>query len=85
MIPVKEPVAANAHISSLHEYRRLYEESIADPDAFWRKQAERIDWFHPFHEVSDIDLEEIDFAVTVRVTQPRRSSLFWLRFGLEHV
>jgi len=29
---------------SADDYQRLYAESLADPNAFWAKQAERIDW-----------------------------------------
>ena len=33
----------NTHCSS-EEYDRLYAQSVSDPDGFWAKQAERIDW-----------------------------------------
>jgi acetyl-CoA synthetase len=35
------------------EYLRLYEESLADPDRFWRKQGRRLDWIKPYTKVSD--------------------------------
>ncbi|MBW2453739.1 MAG: acetate--CoA ligase [Deltaproteobacteria bacterium] len=50
------------HITSMEEYRRLYELSLAEPVEFWRAQAARLTWFHPFHTVRDIDMEEIDFG-----------------------
>jgi len=62
MIPTKDNIAKEAYISSMNEYQRLYKESIEQPDKFWRQQAEKLSWFHPFHAVSDADLEEIDFA-----------------------
>jgi acetyl-CoA synthetase len=46
----------------MEEYRQLYKQSIEDPSGFWAKQAERIDWFHPFHTVLDSDPAEVDFA-----------------------
>ena len=49
-------------IDSLQEYQRLYRLSVDDPVGFWRKQAERLSWFHPFHTVRDIDMDEIDFG-----------------------
>ena len=55
MLPIKEEIAKNALIKSPEEYQRLYEESLADPVAFWRKQGEALTWFHPFHSVRDID------------------------------
>jgi acetyl-CoA synthetase len=62
MIPIKEHVAAGAHVKSPEEYRKLYAESMEDPVGFWRAQAEAVTWFHPFHAVRDIDFEEIDFS-----------------------
>jgi acetyl-CoA synthetase len=44
-------IRERAHIRSLDDYRRLYHESIADPDGFWRKQAARLDWMSPFERV----------------------------------
>ena len=35
--------AAKSHCDAA-TYARLYEDSIANPDAFWAKQAERLDW-----------------------------------------
>ncbi|MBS0195365.1 MAG: acetate--CoA ligase [Planctomycetes bacterium] len=39
------------HISSLTEYKDLHERSVADPEAFWRAEAARLDWFTPFTHV----------------------------------
>ncbi|MBN1402635.1 MAG: acetate--CoA ligase [Anaerolineae bacterium] len=36
---------SNAYISSLEQYEQMYAESINDPDGFWLKQAEIVDWF----------------------------------------
>ncbi|MFX1562535.1 MAG: acetate--CoA ligase [Promethearchaeota archaeon] len=35
----------HAHIKGLDELGKLYQESISDPEAFWAKQAEQLDWF----------------------------------------
>lgn len=34
-------------------YAEFYRRSIEQPDAFWREQAELIDWFQPFTQVHD--------------------------------
>ncbi|GIV62292.1 acetate--CoA ligase [Rhodocaloribacter litoris] len=44
---------ARAHIASMEEYERMYRRSIEDPEGFWREQARRLFWFHPFHTVRD--------------------------------
>ena len=39
-------------VTNLDDYTRLYQESIADPDAFWAKQAHRLHWDKAFTTVS---------------------------------
>ena len=42
------PMDATPHTHcTAADYDRLYAESINDPDAFWRSQAQRIDWMTP--------------------------------------
>jgi len=62
MIPVKERIARDAEIPSLEEYETLYRESIEDPEGFWRRQAERVEWYHPFERVGEWDFREVTFS-----------------------
>ena len=49
--PSKE-FSSTAHISSLAQYRRLYSESIRNPERFWAKQAKQeLIWFKPWKKV----------------------------------
>ena len=32
---------------SVDDYRRLYRQSVDDPDTFWAEQAKRLDWIKP--------------------------------------
>ncbi len=49
-------LAAKAHIKSLAEYRKLWAEADADPDAFWAARArEELHWQTPFTKVSEWD------------------------------
>ncbi|TMQ01927.1 MAG: acetate--CoA ligase [Verrucomicrobia bacterium] len=42
----------HAHVKSLAQYRRLYNESIRAPDRFWAKQAKNeLIWFKPWKKV----------------------------------
>jgi acetyl-CoA synthetase len=43
--PPPPEFSKNAHISSMAQYQEMYDESINNPDAFWLKQAEILDWF----------------------------------------
>ena len=44
IFPPSDEVAARALINA-EKYKEMYEESINDPDSFWLKQAETLDWF----------------------------------------
>jgi acetyl-CoA synthetase len=44
-----------AHISSMEQYREMYQRSIQDPDKFWSEIAERIDWYKKWDKVREFD------------------------------
>jgi len=43
--------SSKAHIKSLADYERLYEEADRDPEAFWGNIARELDWFEPWTKV----------------------------------
>ncbi|MBZ0266732.1 acetate--CoA ligase [bacterium] len=51
-----------SHIGSMEEYERLYRLSLDDPETFWGKEAENLEWFVPWRQVMDSDYENVDFA-----------------------
>ncbi|MCW2336359.1 acetyl-CoA synthetase [Sphingobium sp. B2D3A] len=59
------PVPANwrerAYVTG-DDYSRLYTQSIAEPDSFWRKEAARLDWIKDFTQVKDASFHEADFG-----------------------
>ncbi|WP_170005620.1 acetate--CoA ligase [Pseudopontixanthobacter vadosimaris] len=54
--------AKNALIDG-ETYRRKYRQSIDDADAFWREEAQRIDWIRPFDTVQDTSFEQDDLHI----------------------
>src|ERR1700736_2972980 len=42
-----------AHIQSLDEYRRLYQQAEEDPETFWGNIARELHWFKPWDKVLD--------------------------------
>ena len=57
--PIFQPsdaLAKNAHIDA-DGYQALYAESIADPNAFWAKHGNRIDWIKQYSQVSDVSYD----------------------------
>ncbi|MEN9464748.1 MAG: acetate--CoA ligase [Pseudomonadota bacterium] len=58
VFPVKPEFAKNAWINA-KRYEQLYQQSITDPDGFWRKEAQqRIDWIKPFTKVRNASFNE---------------------------
>ena len=46
---------SSAHISSMEQYQRIYDESVADPESFWANVAERITWYKKWDTVREYD------------------------------
>jgi acetyl-CoA synthetase len=43
--------SASAHVQSLADYEALYARAAADLPGFWAEEAQRLDWFSPWHTV----------------------------------
>ncbi|MCR8723227.1 acetate--CoA ligase [Frigidibacter sp. ROC022] len=54
--PPSAEFAAHAHADKAR-YEELYAASIADPAAFWAKEAQRLDWMVPFTKVKNTSFE----------------------------
>jgi len=59
---VEKGLAETSHVNA-QEYKRLYEESIENPDLFWSKQADAfIDWEEKWEQVSRTNMKEGQIA-----------------------
>jgi len=55
--PVLDKALANT-LTSEATYKTMYQQSIVNPDGFWREQAKRIDWIKPFSHVKQTSFDE---------------------------
>jgi len=60
--PVPQEWSANARIDGAR-YEALYAEAANDPDSFWRREAQRLDWIKPFTKVKNTSFNEADFGI----------------------
>src|SRR5687768_6535576 len=60
--PVPDGWAEKALVDA-GRYAELYRESIEDPEGFWRREAQRIDWIKPFTKVKQTSFQEDDFRI----------------------
>ncbi len=57
LYPVRPEVAAHT-LTDEATYKALYQQSVVNPDGFWREQAERIDWIKPFTRVKQTSFDD---------------------------
>lgn len=53
--PPPSGFAKNAHVASMADYQKIYDEAKQFPEQFWRKTAENIHWFKSFDRVLNWD------------------------------
>jgi|TARA_B100002052_G_scaffold138267_1_gene126689 acetyl-CoA synthetase len=46
-----------------NKYKEMYQESISNPEEFWRKMGNRIDWITPFSKVKDTSFSHDDVSI----------------------
>ena len=47
--------AEKSHIPDITTYKKIYDKSVKDPEGFWAKQAERLDWIKKWDKISNND------------------------------
>src|SRR5690625_2449902 len=62
IISIPPEFAENAWIDE-QGYKKLYEESISNPEAFWAEQGKRIHWFKPYTKVKDTSFGPDDVSI----------------------
>ena len=60
--PVDPQFAAKARINKAR-YEELYRESVENPEGFWAKAAERLDWFRKPTRIKDVSYDLSDFHI----------------------
>ena len=69
MSEVYAPNAAfkeNAHVQGMEAYRREYERSIADPEAFWAEKAEGFHWFKKWDTVCSYNYDMDQGPISIK-------------------
>ncbi|MDH0749273.1 acetate--CoA ligase [Pseudomonas sp. GD03842] len=57
LYPVRPEVAANT-LTDEATYKAMYQQSVVNPDGFWREQAQRLDWIKPFTHVKQTSFDD---------------------------
>jgi acetyl-CoA synthetase len=60
--PVNPEFAAAARVSA-DDYTRLYDESIKDPEGFWKRIGQRLDWIKPPTKIKNVSFDRDDLHI----------------------
>ncbi|MBK3757469.1 acetate--CoA ligase [Stutzerimonas frequens] len=52
------PESAKHSLTDEAAYRAMYQQSVINPEGFWREQAARLDWIRPFTEVKRTSFDD---------------------------
>ncbi|HEY9133293.1 MAG TPA: acetate--CoA ligase [Dyella sp.] len=62
LYPIKPEFAAKARIGK-EQYRQLYAESVSDPEGFWKKIGNRVDWAKQPARIKNVSYDTKDFRI----------------------
>ena len=62
IIPVPDDWAKRAYVDDVG-YRAKHAAALADPEAFWGVEGQRLDWIKPYTKVKDTSFNEADFHI----------------------
>ncbi len=51
VFPPPKELSEKAYVKSMEEYKKIYKESIENPEKFWGKLAEELDWYKKWDKV----------------------------------
>ncbi|MGF1708630.1 acetate--CoA ligase [Enterovibrio baiacu] len=54
--PVMPEIEANAHVND-DKYREMYQQSVVNPEGFWREHGKIVDWIKPFTKVKQTSFD----------------------------
>ena len=60
--PVPEALSKFANIDN-QTYKRLYSQSIDNPEVFWTEQAQRLDWIKPWNKVKATSFDRSNISI----------------------
>ena len=62
IFPPSDAVVKNALIDNAG-YQKMYDASVADPEAFWAEHGKRIDWIKPYTKVENVSYDAKDLSI----------------------
>ena len=60
VFPPPAVASQDAYVSSLDQYRELYDRSINDPEGYWEEQARRLVWSEKWNTLREWDYNKAE-------------------------
>ena len=65
LYPPDPSFQSRAHFGSLEDYRKEYQRSIADPEAWWAEQAEEFHWYRKWDSVRSYNYDRREGPISL--------------------
>jgi len=59
---VPSDIAENALVNN-DQYKKMYQESIINPEGFWREHGKRIDWIKPYTKIKKTSFDDHNLSI----------------------
>ncbi|QIR14319.1 acetate--CoA ligase [Shewanella aestuarii] len=59
---VPSDIANNALVNN-DQYKKMYQESIVNPEGFWREHGKRIDWIKPYTKIKQTSFDDHNLSI----------------------
>ncbi|MCL1143392.1 acetate--CoA ligase [Shewanella gaetbuli] len=59
---VPSDIAQNALVNN-DQYKKMYQESVVNPEGFWREHGKRIDWIKPYTKVKQTSFDDHNLSI----------------------
>ena len=70
-----DAITANAWVNSMDEYRKMYQRSIEEPEAFWADMADQFVWFEKWRKVRDYNYNVNDGDIRIEWFQGGKTNI----------
>lgn len=59
---VPAAIASSALVND-EKYRKMYQESVVNPEGFWREHGKRIDWIKPYSKIKQTSFDDHNLSI----------------------
>jgi acetyl-CoA synthetase len=58
-VPTNQTFSEHAHIKNAHDYEKIYQHALTNPEQFWTSLAQQLHWYKPWDTVHTFDQKNV--------------------------